>query len=95
MKCILFETSMQSCHEKTTSQYGYSFNKEIEGLGQSELRITNMKNRITKYHLNIFIVKLIQHPNNNDLYKIEFLYNMKIEIDAMCSLREVMHYIIC
>jgi hypothetical protein len=55
---------------------------EIEKTGHKVRNIMNVKHRITKEPLSLFFVDLEPQHNNKEIFKVEFLYNTKIAVEA-------------
>lgn len=54
---------------------------ELENKGHTVRNILNIRHRVSKHPLMMFYVDLEPKPNNKDVFKIEFLNNMKIIIE--------------
>lgn len=63
--------------------------KEIESQGHIVLQITNILQRTTKKPLPLFFVDLKMQENNKDIYKMEYLFNAKIDVEAPRLKREL------
>jgi hypothetical protein len=55
---------------------------ELEKAGHKARNIMNAKHRVTKEPLSLFFVDLEPQHNSKEIFKLEFLYNTKITVEA-------------
>lgn len=63
--------------------------QEIEALGHSVVKISNIRHRISKNPLPLFFVDLKIQSNNKEIYSVEFLVNTKIKFEPPHKKREI------
>lgn len=63
--------------------------KEIEALGHSVVKISNIRHRVTKSPLPMFYIDLVTKPNNKEIYSVEFLLNTKVKVEPPHKKREI------
>lgn len=69
--------------------------EEIEKTGQKVRNIMNIRDRTSKLPLPLFFVDLEPKENNKDIYKLEYISNMKISIEPPRKKREIIQCTRC
>lgn len=63
--------------------------QEIECKGHKVKNIYNIKQKITKEPLPLFILELEQNQNNKTIYNLEFLQNTRIQVEPPMAKKEI------
>lgn len=69
--------------------------QEIEKTGHKVRNIMNIRDRISKLPLPLFYVDLEPKDNNKDIYKLQYISNMKITIEPPRKKREIIQCTRC
>lgn len=81
-----FKVVLRNMHSSSDQQL---LKEELESLGHSIMKISNMRHRVSNAPLPMFIIDLKPSPNNKKIYDVEFLVNTKIRFEAPQKKREI------
>lgn len=81
-----FKVVLRNIHSSTDLDI---LKQEIEDLGHSVVKISNIRHRVSKNPLPLFFVDLENKPNNKEIYSVEFLANTKVKFEPPHKKREI------